>query len=791
MIGSDNLFFSFMLFILAIVGFVLFIGFLLAGGYLFLIWYRNRQRESEALNSVLLQISLPRDNDIKIDAAEQMIGSLASLGKAKKILGITRKEAPHLSLEIVGLPGDIRFYVHVSNKHRDFVEKQINGAYPDAEIVVVTEGAAKQKEGSVIGGEYNIFSDDGKVAFASLRLKGSHFKPIKPYKEMATDPLSSITSILAKMTEGEGAAIQILISPAEGEWKKLGKQHISHTKKTEANPETAKYSGDAKELEAIENKVSKPGFNTIVRIVVSSSTHETAEVHLENIIHAFSQYEGLNSFTKNKHWMKGSFVTDFIYRYMPIWGKTSVMNSEELATIFHFPNKSVTTPGIHWISSKRAPAPSNIPTTGLYLGKSTYRGLVRPVYIEKDDRRRHMYIIGKTGSGKSEFLKQMIMQDIKAGEGLAVVDPHGDLIEDVLQMIPPNRAEDVILFDPSDVERPLGLNMLYASTEQQKHLVVTSVIGLMYKLFDPNKTGIIGPRFEHAVRNAMLTCMYEPGATFMEVVRALTDQQFVQEILPKVEDPVIRRYWTDQIAQTSDFHKSEVLDYIVSKFGRFVTNKMIRNIIGQSNSAFSFRDAMDNQKILLINLAKGKIGEENSSFLGLILVPQILVAAMSRQDIPMDQRKDFFLYVDEFQNFATPDFAQILSEARKYRLNLIVANQFVGQMEEEVKNAIFGNVGTIAAFRVGVTDANYLQHEFQPTFNEADLINIDRFNAYMRTLVNGEPVLPFSLDTTKDISKEKALMNPRIAELVKELSRLKYGRDVQVIEAEIAQRARL
>lgn len=402
-----------------------------------------------------------------------------------------------------------------------------------------------------------------------------------------------------------------------------------------------------------------------------------------------------------------------------------------------------------------------------------------------------MYIIGKTGTGKSEFLKQMITQDIKNGQGLAVIDPHGDLIEDILQLMPPERAEDVILFDPSDLDQPLGFNMLEAHSEQQKHLVVTSVIGLMYKLFDPNKTGIIGPRFEHAVRNAMLTCMYQPGATFMEVVRALTDQNFVQELLPRVEDPVIRRYWTDQIAQTSDFHKSEVLDYIVSKFGRFVTNKMIRNIIGQSESAFNFREAMDTKKILLINLSKGKIGEENSSFLGLVLVPKILVAAMSRQDMPMEDRKDFFLYVDEFQNFATPDFAQILSEARKYRLNLIVANQFVGQMEEEVKNAIFGNVGTIASFRVGVTDANYLAHEFQPIFGEADLINIDRFNAYMRTIVGGEPVPPFSLDTTKDIAAEAAQKDPRVAELVKELSRLKYGRNVQVVEAEISERARL
>jgi len=313
----------------------------------------------------------------------------------------------------------------------------------------------------------------------------------------------------------------------------------------------------------------------------------------------------------------------------------------------------------------------------------------------------------------------------------------------------------------------------------------------MYKLYDPNKTGIIGPRFEHAIRNAMLTVMYEKGSTFIEVVRALTDASFVQELLPKVEDPIVRRYWTDQIAQTSDFHKSETLDYIVSKFGRFVTNKMMRNIIGQSQSAFDFRKVMDDGKILLVNLSKGKIGEENASFLGLVLVPKILVAAMSRQDISQEQRRDFYLYVDEFQNFATPDFAQILSEARKFKLNLIVANQFIGQMDEEVKNAIFGNVGTIMAFRVGVTDATYLQHEFQPTFSEADLINVDVFNTFVKTIVKNEPVTPFSMDTTKDMAKEKQMKNPRVAELIRELSRLKYGKEVKNLEVEIAQRARL
>jgi len=757
--------------------------------YVFVLWLRYRNRESISLNSVLLQVTVPRENETKIDAAEQLFASLAALYGTTKFEYF--KPQPHVSFEIVGLPGDIRFYVNVPAKYRDFVEKEINGAYPEADIVPVNDPAAKQRNGAVIGTEYNIFSDNGKVAFMWMNLKGADYLPIKVYKDLPVDSLSTITSILGKMREGEGAAIQMLIQPADSSWKKIGRSYIGGIKKAESNPDKASYKTDAKELEAVESKISKPGFHTTIRVVVCAQTQEQANAHLSNIKGAFSQFSHMNSFKKRTQFFRGLFMTDFIYRYFPMIRGTSILTSEELASLYHFPNKSIMTPGIHWLHAKRSAAPSNIPTTGLYLGRSVSRGIAQPIYIERDDRRRHNYIIGKTGTGKTEFLKSMIIQDINNGEGCAVIDPHGDLVEDILKVIPPHRAEDVVLFDPSDYERPMGFNMLEADTEQQKHFAVNSLIGLMYKLFDPNKTGIVGPRFEHAVRNAMLSVMYEKGSTLIEVMRILTDPAYVQEILPKIEDPIIRRYWTDQIAQTSDFHKSEVLDYITSKFGRFVTNKMIRNIIGQSDSAFQFRKIMDEQKILLINLSKGTIGEENSNFLGLVLVPKILVAAMSRQDMPMSERKDFFLYVDEFQNFATPDFAQILSEARKYRLNLIVANQFIGQMEEEIKNAIFGNVGTVASFRVGVTDANYLAHEFQPIFNEQDLINVDKFNCYMRTLVNGEPVRPFSLDTTKDIEKEKALENPRIAELVKELSRLKYGRAVAQVETEIAQRARL
>ena len=746
--------------------------------YIFLIWWRNRDREQKSLNYVLLQVAVPFDNESKIDVAEQMFASLYSLKKGGFLSFL--KLQPHIVFEIVAKYEDIRFYVSVPKNLQDMVEKQINGAYPDAEIIEVPE--------------YNLFSENGRVAFAELELKESSYKPIKLFKDLPTDSLSSLTTVLGKMGEAEGAAVQILISPADKKWQSSGYNYIAGVKKTEADPQKAKFKVDAKTLEAIENKCSKPGFKTVIRIVACAPTQALADSHLSNIKSSFEQVSSnLNRFTKKRIWWKAGFMVDFIYRYQPLFyfrGAHTILNSEELATIFHFPNKQVETPHIYWLYSKRSPAPVNISKEGLFLGKSIYRGVSRSIFISDADRRRHMYIIGKTGVGKSELLRDLILQDIRAGKGVCLIDPH-DLAEDLLKYIPPERAEDVIYFDPSDTERPMGFNLLEAETEQEKHMVTASIINLMYKLYDPYKTGIIGPRFEHAIRNAMLTIMSEKGNTFIEIVRCLTDPSFVEELLPKLKDPIVRRYWTDQIAQTSDFHKSEVLDYIVSKFGRFVTNMMMRNIIGQAKSAFSFRKVMDEGKILIINLAKGKIGEENSNFLGLLIVPQILMAAMSRADVPEEQRRDFYLYVDEFQNFATPDFAQILSEARKYRLNLTVANQFIGQMDDEIKNAVFGNVGTLMAFRVGVTDAGYLQREFQPVFAEDDLLNIDRFHLYIKTIVHNEPVPAFSMDVTKDMDQMKKTANLQTAQMIKELSRLKYGVDRELVEAAINQRSKV
>ncbi|MBU1130061.1 DUF87 domain-containing protein [Patescibacteria group bacterium] len=745
--------------------------------YLFILWHKWRDREKRSLDLVTLLVVVSEDNEIKIDAMEQVISSFGNMYKKAKIKFLQRFIAqPSLSLEIIGTSEDIRFYISMPKKYQDMFEKQLYSVYPGADIKAVEEP--------------NIFIAEGKVEYVALGIKNSSFYPIKTYREIPVDPLSSLTSALSKLQKEESVAIQMVLSATNGSWAKEGKNFISDTKKSEANPEKASYKVDARQLEAIEIKSGKVGFETIIRIVSIAKDEQTAKRNLSNVKSCFAQFESpWNKFSGRKIRLKSFFMIDFIYKYPLIFwhkGKT-ILSSDEIASIFHLPNKTIETPNIYWLNAKKAAAPADSPQEGLYIGDNKYRGVSKKFCMGESDRQRHFYIIGQTGVGKSWLLADMALQDIKAGKGVCFIDPH-DTFESVLERIPPERAEDVIYFDPSVTDRPMGFNVMECDREEQKDFVTSSIINLMYKLYDPYKTGIVGPRFEHSIRNIMLTVMSEPGATFIEIVRCLTDQSYVQQMLPKVKDPMVKRYWTDQIAQTNEFHKSEVLDYIVSKFGRFITNTMMRNIIGQSKSSFDFRRAMDEGKILIINLAKGTIGEENSSFLGLILIPKILIAAMSRQDVPEEKRRDFYLYVDEFQNFATQDFAVIMSEARKYHLNLIVANQFISQMEEEVKNAVFGNVGTVTSFRTGIADAGFLVRQYQPTFSEHDLMNLPVGEIYMKTMINGIPQTPFSLQVAAKERQSKG--DPKMAEMIKKLSSLKYGRPRAIVESDIAKRAR-
>lgn len=742
---------------------------------------KSNSLEKKSLETVLFEVRIPRTNEVEIQAADQLFSSLTGiqgkLSKPQEMFGARN----FISFELVAFPQLIKFYVCVPKVLASTVEKQINGVYSEAEILFASE--------------YNLFPSKARVAYTSLVLDKDAYKALRTYEELPNDFIASLTSSMSKVKKGEALAMQIVISPAGSTWRNEGKKYVKKVRENNADPEKKKIDVDDDVLVGIEKKCEKPGFHTDIRIVSVAETDSEAVSNLNSLLSSFDQLtkEGSNKFKKKGDSDKRGFLKDFIYR---IPRETSILNTAELATVYHLPNQSVKTPHINWLMSKRAPAANVVPDKkekdSVWLGVSKYRDSVKPVYLRLEDRRRHFYYVGKTGTGKTFFLQQMILQDIIDGQGVAFLDPHGDSVEWLLERIPPERAEDVIYFNPADTERPMGLNIIEYHNENDKHLVTNSFINLLYKMFDPNKQGIVGPRLEQAVRNAMLTAMAVEGSSLMEVMRIITDDKFMKSFLSKLTDDVVRRYWTDQMAQTSDFHKSEVLGYIVSKFDRFVTNKMMRNIIGQSNSGFDFRDVMDEGKILLINLSKGLIGEENSQFLGLLLIPKILSAAMTRADMTESQRRDFFLYVDEFQNFATEDFAQILSEARKYRLNLIVANQYIAQIDERIRDAVFGNVGTMASFKVGVDDAAYLQNWFAPVFNQDDLINLENRHMYIKLLVDGEYPPPFSLTVDLNyVPFELQEGNQEIAQLVKELSRLRHGRDRSLVESEISKRAAL
>jgi type IV secretory pathway TraG/TraD family ATPase VirD4 len=426
---------------------------------------------------------------------------------------------------------------------------------------------------------------------------------------------------------------------------------------------------------------------------------------------------------------------------------------------------------VKWLIAKSLPAPASLPAEGTVIGESVYRGTKQLVRIKNDDRRRHLFMIGKTGVGKTTLFETMIEQDMHNGKGICFIDPLGDAIENLIKKVPTHRAKDVILFDPSDTQYPLGLNLLEYDKPEQRDFLIQEVIEIFYKLFDPNRTGIVGPQWEHWARNAALTVMSNPGGgSLIDLPRLFTDDAFRDASIKNVTDPVVKAFWTQQLAKTSDFHKSEMYNYFISKFGRFMTNDLMRNVIGQKQSSFNFREVMDEGKILFINLAKGKIGEINSNLLGLILVSKIQVAAFSRADIPEEERRDFYLYVDEFQNFTTDTFATILAEARKYRLNLNITNQYFAQLTEHIRDAVIGNVGTLISYRIGAEDAEFLSHEMAGV-NIEDLTNLDRFQTYVKLLVDLTPTKPFSMKGVKT----KNVGSTEMAQWIRQSTRKQYS----------------
>ena len=804
----------------------LLIGFLVGGVLLALFlyvafWqYRRITREAKnyerGLKAVPLLIHLPpSSDDIEVGSRDvrdvtdetisqaqimyNIIASTATKGFKTKVYG-----QRHLTFEVVATKGLIHYYVVVPVVLVDVVKQAVVAAYPSATL--------EEAE------EHNIFNQVGKISGTiggEFTLKREFSYPIATYQDTKRDAMQAILSALAVVTQDDGAAIQVLLRPANEKWSKKsldvaarirkdkGKASSSTTVKGMLNalwkpPEALEVKPEDKQLsaleqatvDALEEKTRHPGYEVLIRVIASSNTAGRSQAILKNLVAAFALFDapGKNGFKFSPAKNIESFVTAFIFRFFPQEFRANILNSVELATIFHFPDQRNTpTSQLQRQASKQVDGPSQMLNEGLLLGYNQYRGVKKEIRLSETDRRRHVYIIGQTGTGKSGLLENLALQDMLDGRGFAFVDPHGDSAEKLLGMVPKERVEDVIYFSPGDMSNPIGLNLFEFDNDEQKDFLVQEAIAMLYRLYDPGHTGIIGPRYEHWFRNAALTIMSDPnGSSFIDIPQVFNDNNFAKEKLKYVKDQTVLDFWNKEMAQTSDYHKSEVLGWFVSKFGAFLSNEMMRNIIGQTKSGFNLREVMDKKKILLVNLSKGKTGELNSQLLGMIFVMKFQAAAMGRADIPEDQRQDFSLYVDEFQNFATDSFEGILSEARKYRLNLILANQFMTQLNDKIREAIIGNVGTVISGRIGTTDAELMVKKFAPVFDAEDLTKLPNFEAVASVMINNVPSAPFSMSLIPPLGKS----NPQLADALKRLSAAKYGRPRVSVEQDIFKRLR-
>lgn len=752
----------------------------------------------------------------EISQAETIFSSIGGLRAQRGVIAWFLGRNDHFTFEIVANEKKIAFYATSPKKMSQYLEKQIHAYYPDAVIEKVED--------------YNIFNPKGETVGGFLKTRRHFIFPIKTYNTLDSDGMNSIINVMSKLSSEEGVAVQYVVRSAKGSWhRKISKVAREVRKGKSINDalhfnisgkilsfmnglaKSAKAPGQKEDLDernqltqfeeemmkTIEEKNAKSGLDVNLRIVVSAQDKGQAQMYLDNISSAFQQFnyhQYGNSFKQRASIRnQRKVINDFIYRRFYEGGKF-LLNTEELATLFHFPLREAETPNILWLKAKQAPAPNDSPEEGIILGTNVFRGQEKKIRILREDRRRHMYVVGKSGGGKSVFIANMAIQDILNGDGVCVLDPHGDLIEDILSRVPPERSEDVILFRPADIERPMALNLIEYDKNypEQKTFVINEMINIFDKLYDLKSTG--GPIFEQYMRNALLLIMADPesGSTLMEVPKVLADAEFRNMKLERCKDQTIVDFWRKEAEKAGgDAALANVVPYITSKLTQFISNDTMRPIIGQQKSSFNFREVMDKQKILLVDLSKGAIGEMNAYLLGMILVGKILMSALSRADMKKEDRKDFYLYIDEFQNFTTDSISAILSEARKYGLSLIIAHQYIGQLvsnqDTTIKDSVFGNVGTWVLFKIGSEDAEELEKEFSPTFNQYDLINIEAFTTYVKLLINNTASKPFSMKTPWPLPGEE---RQELAEKIKTLSRLKYGQDRNIIEAEIARRTR-
>lgn len=786
-----------------------------------MVWFLIRglleqARLRRALDVQMLQVLLPKDlkpeekeegigEQIKerIAVAEQFLSTLAYLPTStwdRFLYG-----PPSIIFEIVAKNDDtIVFYAGTQRQFVDHLEKQIYAHYPDADVSPAAE--------------FTLFEPADTIKVATVGLQRPTHLPIATYKELENDPMQALTGALAKIQNRDSAVIQYVLAPANSRARRKGakaakqafrgkrsdvaaggstmlsKAFKDQEKQKKQQEEYSRLTPRAQQrIELVEAKAAQQLFSVTIRVGVSARQADEVDRIINAMAGAFAQYDlpDLNSLRLKVLKSKPEFLRDLIFRVPATsvaWTRQQVavvLSTTELASLFHFPLPTTGTPNILWRGSKVAPAPAGLPQEGVRLGTNVYRSVETPIYLLPEDRRRHLYLIGQTGTGKTTLFLNMIVQDIAAGHGVAVIDPHGDLIEDILRHVPAQRAGDVVLFDPKDTERPLGFNILEVKQAGQKDLVVNEVVQILQKLAARLNPESIGPMFEHYLRNSLLALAEDPNSTLIDVPRMFVDAKFRTAILSKVTNPTVRQFWDQEFAQSQRGQLSaDMLSYVISKLGRFISNETVRNIIGQSHSSFDVRQIMDEKKILLCNLSKGTLGDINSDLLGFVLVSKLQIAALSRADVDESQRTDFYLYLDEFQNFTTDSIGTILSEARKYRLDLNLTHQFIEQLDEKIREAVFGNVGTMISYRVGVEDAEFLEKQFQPVFTDYDLVNLERFTAIAKVLLHNTPQRPFTLK----IPPPPAGGSVEAREAVRSLSRERYGRPKDVVEAEILQR---
>ncbi len=791
---------------------------------LFLIWGMRRAADRKrSLDFVFLQVLVPkkdskdemeRDRDQTgevrkvVNVAEEFFSSLYGIFDGG--IGAVFKAEEYLSLEYIATGNEVQFIVGCPRELQGLIDKQITTYYPDA--IVEPVDAPK------------LFHKGAKQSTGYLVASKSFEAPFKTYQKFeSNDPINNVLNALYHATDDESAtaALQIMIRPKANKWQSKVRDK---SKELQGGKKTLKWynplswlgwffetmirgTGDENQsggdddkdnesqdlIKTMEEKSEKAGFETIIRCVTSATSLHESKGNLSNILNVFTQYgtPSLNSFSPEKWHFKRTLIKNLLFRsFQRSWKPhyKMLLSTEELASLFHFPHvKYNEVPGVKWQKFKVVKCPVNVPKEGILIGHNVYRGKTTPIYMKNEDRFRHFYVIGQTGTGKSSIMQTMIRQDFRNGKGVCVVDPHGSLIEDLLPYVPKERIDDVIIFDPSDTERPMGINILEAATPEEMDAVAMDAMNIMLKIFDEET---FGPRIQDYFRNGVLTLMADPeGGALTDIMRLFTDDGFQRAKVKHITNPVVKSFWTNQMAKTGAREKQEIVPYFAAKFGQFITNGLMRNIIGQTKSSFNFGEVMNNQKILLMNLSKGTVGDVNSKLLGLIITSKIQIAAMRRQSMAKEDRKDFFMYIDEFQNYVSDSIESILSEARKYRLGLCMAHQYISQIDQSgqkggvnLKDAVFGNVGTIMAYKIGAQDTEIMTKEFAPVFSDQDLISTDSFKSVIKLAIDGQPSRPFSMNVPKPWLEPG---DPKMGAALKQISRLTYGRSKKFVEKEI------